>query len=136
MVIFGGSRLGLIGLGAGLAAGAALLAVLYRALRSASVRLPMQTFFKVSGMLLFGMAVVFAGKGVAELQSCGLIRVTPLAWLGRGLPALGVYPNVQAISVQGLLMAGAALALALFALGGEPPAKVKSATGSTVGVGA
>ena len=136
VVIFGGSRLSLIGLGAGLAAGAALLAVLYRALRSASVRLPMQTFFKVSGMLLFGMAVVFAGKGVAELQSCGLIRVTPLAWLGRGLPALGVYPNVQTLSVQGLLMAGAALALALFALGGEPPAKVKNASASTVGAGA
>jgi len=136
VVIFGGSRLSLIGLGAGLAAGAALLAVLYRVLRSASVRLPIQTFFKVSGLMLFGMAVVFAGKGVAELQSCGLIRVTPLAWLGRGLPALGVYPNVQTISIQGLLMAGAALALALFALGGDPPAKVKSATASAVGAGA
>ena len=136
VVIFGGSRPSLIGLAAGLAAGAALLAVLYRVLRSASGRLPMQTFFKVTGYLLFGMAVVFAGKGVAELQSCGLIRVTPLAWLGRGLPVLGVYPNVQSISVQGLLLAGAALALALFALDGEGPAQSKPANASAAGVGA
>ena len=34
------------------------------------------------------------------------------AWLGPGFPALGLYPNLQALSVQGLLLAGAGLALA------------------------
>jgi hypothetical protein len=39
--------------------------------------------------------------------------VTPLAWLGRGVPELGLHPNVQALSAQALLLTGAALALLL-----------------------
>src|SRR5262249_60288762 len=81
-----------------------------------SVRLPVRAFFQVTGFVLFAMAVVFAGNGVFELQSSGLLKVTPLSWLGSGVPALGLHPNVQALSVQGLLVAGAALALVLLAV--------------------
>jgi high-affinity iron transporter len=63
------------------------------------------------------MAVVFAGNAIFELQQCGLLKTTtlagPLAWLGQGIPVLGLYPNVQTLSVQGLLLAGAALAMVL-----------------------
>jgi high-affinity iron transporter len=111
------ARLGQIGLGLGLGLGLVLLGIVYKVIRSASVRLPLKAFFQVSGMVLFTMAVVFAGKGVAELQNSGLVRITPVSWLGQGLPALGFYPNVQTLSVQGLLLVGAVLALLLLIIG-------------------
>lgn len=119
------ARLGQIGLWAGLGVGLLLLAALYVLVRRASVRLPLKAFFKVSGALLFAMAVVFAGKGVFELQNAGLIRVTGLPWLGPGLPLLGVYPNLQVLSVQALLLCGAAVALGVLLVGealGDRPA--------------
>ncbi len=79
-----GSRLGLLGLVAGLAVGGVGLAVIYRVIRTTSVKLPLRTFFKVTGLVLFAMAVVFAGNGVNELQSAGLLKISPIAWLGSG----------------------------------------------------
>ena len=80
------------------------------AIRVTSVRLPMRVFFKLSGLFLFALAIVFAGNGVFELQNAGILLTTNLAWLGRGLPWIGLYPNLQVVSVQGLLLAGAVLA--------------------------
>ena len=93
VVIFGPTRAGLTGLAAGLAAGVATLALLYRALRSASARLPLRAFFKASGVLLFAMAVVFAGKAVGELQVSGHLKNTPLS-MARAGPA-GTRPVPQ-----------------------------------------
>jgi high-affinity iron transporter len=124
LALAGPGRPGVLGLLAGLGLGLAVLAVLYVVIRSATVKLPLRPFFQATGVLLFAMAVVFAGKGVFELQSSGIVRVTPLAWLGDGLPVLGVYPNVQAVAVQGLLLTGAALAVVFLALERSPePAK-------------
>jgi high-affinity iron transporter len=114
----GQSRAGLLGLAAGLGAGLVLLALLAGIVRATSVRLPLRAFFQFSGAVLFGLAVVFAGNAIFELQQCGLLRTTtlatgPVAWLGTGIPMLGLYPNVQTLSVQGLLLAGAVLALVL-----------------------
>ena len=69
----------------------------------------MRTFFKFSGLFLFALAVVFAGNGVFELQNAGILLTTHLAWLGGGFPLAGLYPNLQVVSVQGLLLAGALL---------------------------
>ena len=107
----GGSRDGLMGLAAGLLLGVALLAVVAMILRMSSVRLPIRPFFKVTGFALFAMAVVFAGNGVFELQSAGLIKVTPVSWLGLGVPMLGIHPNVQTLVIQGFLLFGAAMTL-------------------------
>ena len=70
----------------------------------------MHVFFKLSGLFLFALAIVFAGNGVFELQNAGILLTTNLAWLGRGFPWAGLYPNLQVVSVQGLLLAGAILA--------------------------
>ena len=66
-------------------------------------------FFKFSGAFLFALAIVFAGNGVFELQNAGILVTTNLAWMGRGLAWAGLYPNLQVVSVQGLLLAGAIL---------------------------
>ena len=106
----GRTQAGFLGLTAGLALGLVLLAVIAYLIRATSVRLPMHVFFKFSGLFLFALAIVFAGNGVFELQNAGILLTTNLAWMGRGLPWAGLYPNLQVISVQGLLLAGAILA--------------------------
>jgi high-affinity iron transporter len=106
----GRTQAGFLGLTAGLTLGIVILAVIAYLIRATSVRLPMRVFFKFSGLFLFALAIVFAGNGVFELQNAGILLTTNLAWLGRGLPWVGLYPNLQVISVQGLLLAGAILA--------------------------
>lgn len=128
----GGSRDGLLGLAAGLAFGLAMLAAFAFAIRATSVRLPLRPFFKVTGLMLFAMAVIFAGNGVFALQVAGYVKTTPISWLGLGVPVLGMHPNVQAISVQLLLIAGALAALVLPAIEGglgHHPAATKAAPG-------
>jgi high-affinity iron transporter len=113
------SQGGLAGLAAGLGVGLVVLTLVAAVIRVTSVRLPLRTFFTLTGGVLFGMAVIFAGNGVFELQEAGILRTTQVNWLGAGVPALGVHPNVQALSVQGLLVAGALLALVLTLTGGQ-----------------
>jgi high-affinity iron transporter len=106
----GRTQSGLLGVGAGLAVGMVLLALIALVVRATSVKLPMSLFFKCSGVFLFALAVVFAGNGVFELQNAGILLTTSLGWMGRGLPWAGLYPNLQVVSIQGLLLAGALLA--------------------------
>jgi high-affinity iron transporter len=113
---------GVMGVFAGLGAGLIGLTILYVVIRRTSVKLPMRRFFQVSGCLLFAMAVVFAGHGVAELQTSRIIKWTGVAWMGDGIPMLGIYPNVQCLAVQGMLVAGALLAFGLMMFGGESKA--------------
>ncbi len=109
----GGARDGLIGIVAGLGLGLVLLAVIAFVIRASSVRLPLRPFFKFTGFALFAMAVIFAGNGVFELQNAGLIKVTPVSWLGLGVPMLGIHPNVQTLVIQGFLLFGALMTLIL-----------------------
>lgn len=103
----GRTRVGLLGLAAGLALGAIVLAVIAAIVKATSMRLPTQLFFKLSGLFLFMLAIVFAGNGVFELQNAGVLLTTNLSWMGRGLPWAGLFPNLQVLSVQGLLFFGA-----------------------------
>jgi high-affinity iron transporter len=82
-------------------------------------------------LCLFGLAVIFAGNGVFELQNAGILLTTPLAWLGGGFPLAGLYPNVQVVSIQGLLLAGALLSWVVIpraALGHPSAARKETAT--------
>ena len=69
----------------------------------------MRQFFAVSGLVLLAMAVVFAGDGVFALQTAGILNTTSLDILGRGIPPLGLHPNVQVVTTQGLILGGALL---------------------------
>ncbi len=121
---------GLLGLATGLILGLVILAVIAVLVRATSVRLPFRAFFKLSGLFLFALAVVFAGNAVFELQNAGILVTTPLAWLGGGFPLAGLYPNVQVASVQGLLVAGALLSWVVIPRGslGDRPAARNDAT--------
>ena len=89
---------------AGILLGAVILVGVYIAISRFGVRLPLKPFFGVTSAFLYYMAFVFAGKGVAELQAGGLLPTTMVSWAPR-LPALGIYPTLESLLAQGLLLA-------------------------------
>jgi high-affinity iron transporter len=89
---------------AGFLAGTVALAGVYLAFRRLHVRIPIQQFFFVTGLLLYVMAAVFAGQGVNELQHAGVIGVTPVS----GVPAisfLGIFPSLESLGTQAVFVA-------------------------------
>jgi len=90
----------------GMVGGALALAAVYIAVERFGLRIPTRPFFALTGAVLYYMAFVFAGKGVAELQGAGVIGISPLDWAPR-LPALGIYPTIESLALQGVLLAAA-----------------------------
>ena len=89
---------------AGIALGSLVLVAVYYAINRFGVRLPLKPFFAVTGLFLYYMAFLFAGRGIAELQEGGIIATTVLPWAPR-IPALGIYPTVESLVAQGVLAA-------------------------------
>jgi high-affinity iron transporter len=83
------------------------LAVLGWLIMRYSVRLPLRQFFSVTGGLMFILAIIFAGKGIAALQEAGVLVSSPVNFFRIDL--LGIYPNLQGLLVQFVL-----IVLALF----------------------
>jgi len=88
---------------AGIVAGAVALLIVYLAINRFGMRAPLKPFFAVTSAMLYYMAFVFAGKGIADLQESGLVHMTVVEWAPR-VPILGIYPTVQSLSVQLLLL--------------------------------
>jgi high-affinity iron transporter len=87
----------------GLACGALALAVVYLLYTRLGSRLPMRQFFLATGGLLYYLAVVFAGKGVAELQGAGWISTTTIGWVPR-VEFIGLYPTAETLAAQSALL--------------------------------
>lgn len=96
---------------AGLMAGLVVLGFLWAGLARLGVRVPMRAFFLGTGAFLYAMAIVFAGRGVAELQEAALVSLTPVLWAPR-IEALGVFPTVETLVAQGVFVG-----LLLYAVG-------------------
>ncbi|MEJ7735084.1 MAG: hypothetical protein WKG00_38585 [Polyangiaceae bacterium] len=88
---------------AGAAVGAVALVALVLVWTRAGRFAPPQLFFRVSSWLLYGMCVVFAGQGLAALQVAGKAPMHPLGF--RGIPWLGIFPTVETLALQALLVA-------------------------------
>ena len=86
----------------GFVTGCAVLSVLALLIVRFSAKLPIGVFFAVSSVLLALMAVVFAGQGVAALQAAGKLPSDPVGF--PSLPLLGIYPNLQGLMLQLLLL--------------------------------
>jgi len=95
----------------GIAAGSVGLVAVYLLINQLGLRVAMKPFFAVTGVMLYYMAFVFAGKGIAELQEARIIPLTVIEGAPR-VPVLGIYPTLESLLVQGLL-----LVLALVAAG-------------------
>jgi high-affinity iron transporter len=96
----GGGTMPILG---GILVGSVAMVGVYIAINRFGLRLPLKPFFGVTSAFLYYMAFVFAGKGVAELQEGGFIPTTILPSAPR-LPALGIYPTVESLLVQGILV--------------------------------
>jgi high-affinity iron transporter len=103
----GGGTVAVLG---GMAAGAVGLVGVYVAINQLGMRVAMKPFFAVTGAMLYYMAFVFAGKGVAELQEAGILPLTVVEGVPR-IPVFGIYPTVESLALQGLLLLLALVAL-------------------------
>src|SRR5881409_3760990 len=88
---------------AGIAVGTVGLVAIYVLVNQLGLRVAMKPFFAVTGLMLYYMAFVFAGKGIAELQGAGIIPLTVIEGAPR-IPVFGIYPTVESLIVQGLLL--------------------------------
>ena len=95
----------------GIVVGLAALAVIFTLFYRFGVRIPLRPFFATTSVLLYYMAFVFMGKGIRELQEGNLVSITVIP----GFPhveALGLFPSVETLLGQALLIALFVFALA------------------------
>ena len=99
----------------GLAVGIIILAVVYLIMRYSVVRLPLKPFFIFTGIFMYLMAFIFAGKGVAELIEGKAFTPTLIGdgtlfpkWMGDWL---GIMPYWETLLPQLVLLAAALFAL-------------------------
>jgi len=89
---------------AGFIAGAVGLAVTLVVLRRLTNLIPIGRFFSVTSIVLYALAVIFTGQGIASLQESGMVGATLVSSVPT-IPSLGLYPTVQTIAAQALLIA-------------------------------
>ncbi|MBB3062350.1 cytochrome c/FTR1 family iron permease [Microbulbifer rhizosphaerae] len=107
----------------GIAAGAALLAVVGWALVRYSARLPIGKFFSATTFVLLALSFVLAGKAIAALQEAALVGITPLP-VSFSFDWLGIYSTWEGIGLQAaILVAAAWLLLKGRKSGASSPAK-------------
>ncbi len=95
----------------GIVVGFVALGIIFTLFYRFGVRIPLRPFFTTTSALLYYMAFVFAGKGVRELQEGGAVPITLLP----GFPHIewmGVFPSVETLLAQFVLIALFAFALA------------------------
>jgi high-affinity iron transporter len=96
----------------GAIAGSFALALAFIALRKVTSMLPIGPVFTATSVLLYALAVIFAGQGVASFQESGVIGATFVSHVPT-IPMLGIYPTIQTLIAQGILLILALAALVL-----------------------
>lgn len=87
----------------GAGVGVVLLLCLVYGVGRAGVRLPMQTLFKVSTVVLLATAVVLLGQGIHSFEEVGILPSRPMPFLR--IEFLGVYPDRLGVIAQLVLAA-------------------------------
>jgi high-affinity iron transporter len=88
---------------AGIVAAAIALAASFAIIRRAADRIPMRIFFHTTSILLYAMAVVFVGQGVASLQEASVVPATFINYAPT-IPTLGLFPTLQSLGAQAALL--------------------------------
>ena len=104
---------------AGMGVAAVILVVLFALVRYGSLVIPIRPFFIGTSILLYLMAISFAGGGVKELQEADVVAATPVSFIGT-VDILGIYPTMETLAPQILLIA-ATIVSAYFALRQSSP---------------
>jgi high-affinity iron transporter len=92
-------------LAAGIGAGVVLLAAIATAVFRFGSRMPIRRFFAASSVLLYALAIVLAGHGIAALQEAAWLPATLVP--GPTIEWLGLHPTVEGLAVQGGLLLAA-----------------------------
>jgi high-affinity iron transporter len=87
----------------GFAMATVALAIMYWIMKTASLRLPIGVFFTFTAIVLYYLALTFAGNGILELQEAKWVSITPVEWLPR-ITWLGLHPTIETVSAQILLL--------------------------------
>jgi len=87
----------------GIVVGFGVLAIIFTLFYRYGVKIPMRPFFTVTSLLLYYMAFVFMGKGIRELQEGNLMPITVVPG-GPHVEAMGIYPSVQTLTGQAILV--------------------------------
>ena len=95
---------------AGVLAAILALAIAFVVIRRAADWIPIGIFFQVTSALLYAMAIVFIGQGVASLQEATIIPATFVDYAPT-IPMLGIFPTVQSLAAQAVLLLLAAAAI-------------------------
>jgi high-affinity iron transporter len=86
----------------------AVLVILAVVVLRFGTRLPIKQFFQINAVLLFLLAVVFAGQGIAAFQEAGMIASSAIEF--PRVELLGIYPTLQSLGLQVfVLLIGAGL---------------------------
>ncbi|MFN7971977.1 MAG: iron transporter [Acidobacteriota bacterium] len=104
------------------------LAAIFVAMKWLGLKLPLRPFFRVTGTFLYILAFVFIGRGIVELQAGHVVSVHPVRWFP-AMPAIGVFPYVEPLAGQALLLAAALVAMLLLL---RPGSRTKTAVAATL----
>jgi high-affinity iron transporter len=88
---------------AGIVTGAVALAASFVLIKRAADKIPMRIFFRVTSFMLYALAVVFVGQGVASLQEASVVPATFVNYAPT-IPTLGLFPTVQTLGAQAALL--------------------------------
>jgi high-affinity iron transporter len=95
---------------AGIVVAAVALAASFVVIKRAADRIPIRIFFQTTSILLYAMAIVFVGQGIASLQEASRVSATFVNYAPT-IPMLGVFPTVQSLGAQAVLLMLAAAAV-------------------------
>lgn len=87
----------------GIVVGLGVLAIIFTLFYHYGVKIPLRPFFTVTSLLLYYMAFVFMGKGIRELQEGNIMPITVIPG-GPHVEAMGIYPSVQTLTAQAILI--------------------------------
>ena len=102
---------------AGIVAAAVALAASFVVIKRAADRIPMKIFFHATSIMLYALAIVFVGQGVASLQEASVVPATFVNYAPT-IPMLGIFPTIQTLGAQAVLLM-LALAYVLVPRGGD-----------------
>lgn len=94
----------------GIVVGSLALVILWIGIQQFGLRLPLRAFFGTTSAMLYTLAFIFMGKGLRELQEGNLLGITPIDG-GPYVGALGIFPSVETLAGQGVLLLLALVAL-------------------------
>jgi high-affinity iron transporter len=92
---------------AGLVGGLIALAAVCYGIYRFGVRLPLRPFFAGTSAILLLLAFVFAGKGIHELQEAAVVSESVVPFLR--ISALGIYPTLETLASQAVVLVAIAL---------------------------